>query len=509
MTSQRQQARANTIVCEHLVHAFFPLSFSAEDKASRPADSLEAWTQRVLASRIADLSAQLGWEPDDAHTLQDPAWVVMEAGRSLALADFYGHMRQIVGKQDDDPGVCCSFALATPLLSRFKSASNRVHKRLLTVTFGEAAARRCGFASVTACIDGARLFAFCTGIAILDLSWHYEVEGELPIGCVLEGNYLLSHDNHARRNQDDAAPDRLDPARLHAIAQTLLPAGSREQGRLHLDRRILYSMVKLGTPVDADTARVLATWLSHRQTTDYHPPAELEREGLWQPFPYLCHASAPEGGASVIFDAGQTSGFVQGFVKGSGNNTYLPLFVASLHNHFWLLNQTEWIPARRRKAGGRAETEELERLYEQTIEFRRYFYFPMVSQISLHNTFYQHWQDTLRIPERLHFVEQTARDVAELIKTRRTRWLGRTSGAVAGFLLAHEVLELFSATGLPGSLPDLRVWLATILHAPPAVLENMTTRVERWELGIFFGSLAGALVGLWLSWNFGARDKKE
>jgi hypothetical protein len=509
MTSPRQQARADTIVCEHLVHAFFPLSFGSTDQASRPTKLLEAWAKRVEALSVAGLSAQLGWEPDDAHTLQNPAWVAMEAGRSLALGDFYGHMRQIVGKQDDDPGVCRSFALNTPLLSRFKNDRNRVQKRLLSITLGEAAAARCGFASMTACIDDARLFAFRTGIAILDLSWHYEVEGPLSIGCVLEGNYLLSHDNHPGHNKHDVAPDRLDPARLHDIALALLPAELRGRGLLHLDRRILYSMVRLDTPVDADTARVLATWLSHRQTTDYHPPAALEGEGLWQPFPYLCHASAPEGGASVIFDAGQTSGFVQNFVKGSGNNTYIPLFVSSLHNHFWLLNQTDWIPAHRRKAGGRAETEELERLYEQTVEFRRYFYFPMVSQISLHNTFYEHWQDTLHIAQRLRFVEQTARDVAELIKTRRTRWLGRVSGAVAGFLLTHEILELLSTTGLSGSIPDLRVWLAILPHAPPPVLENMIALVERWEMVIFFGSVAGALVGLWLSWNFGAQDKKE
>ena len=105
-------------------------------------------------------------------------------------------MRQILGKQDDDAGVCRSFVLNTPLLSRFKNDRNRVQKRLLTITLGEAAARRCGLASVGVCIDSARLFAFRTGIAILDLSWHYEVEGDLPIGCVLEGNYFLSHDNH-------------------------------------------------------------------------------------------------------------------------------------------------------------------------------------------------------------------------------------------------------------------------------------------------------------------------
>ena len=37
----------------------------------------------------------------------------------------------------------------------------------------------------------------------------------------------------------------------------------------------------------------------------------------------------------------------------------------------------------------------------------------------------------------------------------------------------------------------------------------MTTLVEHWEIGIFLGSLIGALLGLWISWNFGALNKKE
>jgi hypothetical protein len=42
-------------------------------------------------------------------------------------------MRQILGKQNDDPGVCRSFDLNTPLLSRFMGDNNRPQKRLLSL----------------------------------------------------------------------------------------------------------------------------------------------------------------------------------------------------------------------------------------------------------------------------------------------------------------------------------------------------------------------------------------
>lgn len=509
MSNSHQQAKTSPGVGEHLIHGFFPLTFSEVGNESKPEAMLNVWTTSVLGLHVADISKRLSWEPDDANTLQQPAWALMKVDKGLVLKDFYPHVRQILGKGHGEPFLCQSFVLNTPVLSRFKGNNNRLQKRLLEINLRQAAAKRCGLASLCACIDGARLFSFRTGVAILELFWYYEVDGELSFGTVLEGNYFLSHDNHSQSNKPETQLHQLNSQNLRTIAQALLPDLPGKRCFLHPDRRILYSAVKLNQDVDDETLQALATWLSQRQTTDYQPSLETHRDSIWQPFRSLCHASALDGGASVIFDARQVSGFVQSFVRGTNHNLYIPLFVTSLHNHFWLINQTEWIPTRRGQAGSRAETENLEHLYEQTVEFRRYFYFPIVSQITLHNTFYKRWQDTLRISERLHFVEQTARDVAELIKTRRIRWLRRISGAAGGFLLTHELLEFLSASGLPGSIPNMRLWFVKYFSAAPEVREHMMEIVEHWEIGIFLGSLIGALLGLWISWNFGTQSNHE
>ena len=133
------------------------------------------------------------------------------------------------------------------------------------------------------------------------------------------------------------------------------------------------------------------------------------------------------------------------------------MFVASLHNHLWLLAQTEWLPARA-QSGKRRQIHNLEEVYERAVEFRRFFYFPMVSQISLHNAFYECCEKVFKIMERQRFLEQTTRDIAELLKARRTKWIGRISGAAAGFLVGHELLDIVSQSGLPYTMPNLRVW---------------------------------------------------
>lgn len=494
-------------VAEHRIHAFFPISMFDVSTSFAEEATLEQWADSAKNLTLATLAGRLGWATESAGSPDESIWREIREGKPLLISDFYPHVRQILGEHANDPGLCRSFSLGTKLLERGPGDNNRPVKRRLRMALGNAAFSRCGLRSIDICVDGARLFAFRSGLAIVNIFWHIDSDGDLSADGLLEANYFIAHGDHRLIHLLDG---NLQPAdcSLHEIVESLLPKVSSKQPWVHLDRRILYSVVRLDREVDAAAMEALAASLSHLQTRDYRLSPKSGIGEVWQPFVYVCHAIASEGGASVIYDQGQASGFVQAFVKGTHHNTYIPLFLSCLHNHFWLLNQTEWIPARRR-AGGHAEVDALEHLYEATIEFRRYYHFPLVSQISLHNVFYQKWQRTLQIDERLNFVEKTARDVTELVKSRRIRFVERLSGAVGGFLLTHELLEFISSSGLPGSVADWRVWLVQAAHASPEDLELLVHTIEHWEIGIFAGSLIGAAIGLWLSWNFGARLKQE
>lgn len=500
------------LVGEHRIHTLLPLTFG--DKEKTKVKVLENWKKGVLALQIEDLLERLAFS--EPYTLSHSsaeaslAWRSLD-GKGLALNDFYPYVQQILGVDTYRPLLCLPFVLQGALLAQKKGGK----KRLFSLPLKPAAQQRSGHHTLDVQLDGARLFLFRTGVAILDIFWHYETPaGALDMSALLEGNYYLSHDNHSHSKTESGSiakevSSTLTPQSLRTIAEALLPNVAGQKPIVHAGRRILYSLVSLTEPVEQNTLRTLATWLSHRQTTDYQPTAEIAAEGLWQPFPYLCHGYAPEGGATVMFKTEQASDFVNNFVSHSGHNTYIPLFISSLHTHFWLLSQTEWIPAQRYHENSRAEKESIEQVYMQTVEFRRYFSFPTVSQLSLHNGFYRHWQEALSIPERLHFIEQTARDVADLIKARRSRLIGRLSGALGGFLVTHEVLEGLSVSGLPDSIFNLRVWVIDAPYWSPALRAHLVQLVQHWELGIFFGSVLGGLLGLWVTWNFDSILKEE
>jgi hypothetical protein len=462
-------------------------------------------------------------------TDNNPAvWQLQDKGKGLSLGDFYPYIRQIIGGDDSNQlKLCTSFRLATPqILSQVKGGKDR----LFTLDLTPSAQKRCGRNAPMFQFDDARVFVFRSGIVILDLSWHYEKQNNveennaeesdedkkrLKVNAVLEGNYLLSHDNHRSKHGkdqtsiNDEESHGMTAQRLRDIAEALLPKIGDFVPEIHADRRILYSLVEISKEVKAEQLSQISIWLSHRNTSDYMPSKNIVEHDLLQPFPYLCHAASIEGGASVICQASMESEYIEHFISGSASKAYLPLFIASLHSHFWLLNQTQWIPAGRSKSNSREESEGMDSVFEDTVGFRRNFHFPLVSQISLYNRFHAHWQEALKIPERIRFQEQTARDVSELLKTRRTRWIGRFSGAVGGFLITHEVMEIVSKNGFIGAVPDMRVWLVDVAFKSHDEIEHMVSLVENWEYAIFVGSLVGAAFGFLLSFWFDKVVKKE
>ncbi len=524
-------AQRDVLLGGHAIHGLFHLNldFGPIEKVE---DTLRQHVEQVTKISADDLPKRLSLSKPQADLQNARLWEPLN-GKGMALDDFYPYARQIMGAKADEATVCISLGLGR----EGKQALTQLlggKPRLWRLRLGQAAQNRCRQNAIDLQFDNARLFLFRTGVVILDLSWHYSSRnGTLPADVVLEGNYLLSHGNHPTKapaaSEDGPAP--LDPLQLLEVAQALLPQSWAQTAPLQPNRLLLHSVANVADGADEEGLLELGIRLSHRQTSDYRPKSQPLESHVLQPFPYLCHMLAPEGAASVILaekvkpdasvsndaepKAGSVVGvdragsrFFENFVSSSGTNTYVPLFVASLHNHLWLLAQTEWLPARG-QGGKRHEIHDLEEVYERTVEFRRFFYFPMISQISLHNAFYERSQEVFKIAERQRFLEQTTHDIAELLKARRTKWIGRISGAVAGVLVSHELLDIVSQSGLPGTMPNLRVWLADTAHASPTVIEPMVRLVERWDLIMFLGSVAGGLVGYWAAWYFDKSPKGE
>ncbi|HOI67038.1 MAG TPA: hypothetical protein PLD03_10575 [Thiomonas arsenitoxydans] len=500
-------APPSLFLADHAIHGLFHLDLDS-GRIEGVDKALHMRAEQARAMRAGDLPARIHLPNPQAQS-QQSLWEA-PSGKGMALDDFYPYARQILGAKAEQTTVCVSLTLSSEgkqALTQVKGGKPR-HWRL---RLGKAAQERCGRDLIDLQFDKARLYLFRTGVVILDLRWRYVQDGDvLPASVVLEGNYLLSHGNLQGKTPtaSDGDPEPLDAHRLLEIAQALLPEEWTEQAPLQPGRRLLYSLARTQGSASEEAILELGIRLSHRQTSDYRPKPQPLESSVLQPFPYLCHVLAPEGTASVIATDPTASDFANNFVCGTGANTYVPLFVSSLHNHLWLLGQTEWLPAQRH-GDKRHEVHDLEEVYERTVEFRRYFYFPMISQISLHNAFYERSQQVFKIAERQRFLEQTTHDIAELLKARRTKWIGRISGAVAGFLVSHELLDIVSQSGLPGSMPNLRVWLVETAHASPTVIESLVRLVERWDLIVFFGSLAGALLGYWAAWYFDKSPKAE
>ncbi|WP_248885558.1 hypothetical protein [Acidithiobacillus acidisediminis] len=503
-------------VASHKIHGLFPFSFGQEEPSGglMGADALQNVARRVTSATATDLELTAPTITEGGVSLaagnfeaNGPVWKE-SSGKGLATEDFYPIIRQIIGSRAEHfPLLCIPLDLAQPTMFSQRKGGK---PRLWQLPIGAKAKERCRLGeheTLALQLLDARLYLFRTGIGILDLAWRYP--NVKRADRILEGNYVLGHARAPQiKNLDATEHDVFGPQQLVLLAGRMIRPLVPEYDSSRSSRNILYSILE----IDADSPEpldLLTTRLSHRQTIDYQPAQEMIQATIWQPFPYVCHGASLEGGASVVRGEPIASDFLKGFVEGTGPKTYLPLALASFHAHFWLLNRTEWIPMERTRSGSRQEREGIEEIFETTVEYRRYFQYPVVSQISLHNRFHRLWEEALSIPERIRFQEQTAKDVAELIGARRSRWIGRLSGAVGGFLVTHEVLEAFASSGLPFAMPDMRTWFVITANKTPEVLRPMLALVEHWEIGIFLGSLLGAALGLWSMWNFDKTIGKE
>ena len=510
----------NSIISNN-IHGIFPayyelpeLGFDKEKSINKYKESVTKWIlPQEFITRILS---------DPPKEVESPIWKLKPSEEKVSLNDFFPHIRQILGEKGK-PNLAMVFEMANPhMLSQIKGGKKRIWE------FGleKAATQRTGLKKITLMINGARFYLFRTRIGILDLHWQYLNSNEdqcvgLSIDDVLEGNYHLSHDNHATMESESKGP-RI----LRELAEVLLPEIDGIKPNTHSSRRILYSFINYrlrsqeipenikekddsNRKSNKEELRIFALRLSHRQTKSYNPKGFYFKKKIFHPFPYLIHASGIEGGATIVLTRECDPEVLRNFIDDKGKNTYLPLFISAMHSHFWLLNQSQWLPERLSSKDSRSEKLKFAALYESVVEYQRYFYPALVSQVSVHNQFHEHWQKVLKIKERLENIKKTSQITVSLIQERRTQWIAIVSGAVGGFLVGREILEAISYNGYWENILPLKEWIVRYPHMSSQVQEMYLNRIKIWERFEIIGSFMLALLGGLLAWIYGKSMEKD
>ena len=493
--------------------------------------------------------------PDTALKENSPLWRKSEPGE---WQDFYSNVRQILGKPNK-PTICLSFELADKtLLSQLKGGKPRI----IPISLNQAAKKRSGIDLIYFQIDNAKLYLFRTGVAILDISWHYcsykkydlnaketkeskdlkvasetkketdennhiknkpdsedlKIEdGGIFINALLEGNYFLSHNNENPPNNPnnntktdfDSVKEPVDKDFIQNLSKYLIPDIGIDRYEPYSHRIIIYTLANIeDNNKTLEDKLLISSRLSRRWTSDYTPNIESINKNYLSPFPYIMHLPSLEGGATTVYINNESPEVVKNFINNQANNTYIPIYIAALHSHFWLLNKTQIIPTRNFGKDSKEEKKYFANLLESVIEFKRFFHNILISQISIHNDFYNLLQTKFKINERLNALEDITSKNTQIISERRIKWIAPISGAIGGMILTKEILDIFANNGIFYKKPTLKEILFNIQNHNLNAIEPLMQLSHNWDIIIFTGSLIGGALGLVLAWYFDASIKK-
>lgn len=478
-------------IVDHSVHLYyefsyeFPLDSFDNDKCR---NNIDEQIKQATVNAGADACIKL-LARKSGKTMWQPL------GGGDALCDLEPHMQAILG---GDAKICLAYKLATTdLVSKYHSLGEHEGKKVTKkknwrIQYTAAAKKRSGMSSVELQINEIRLFVFRSGVALLEVTVKYQ--GRVTQALLLESNYALTHDH----KQGECPVGTVHGGDLRDLAAALVPTVANFRPQAIKGRVNVYTIAKLESNPGVDALRGLGMRLAQRQTSDYLLLEENTQHHCLTPFSNLCHAAAVEGGASLVaMVSDQGSSFIDRFVTATGRKTYLPIYIYQLHNHYWLLNHLRGI-SREGSAGGAAEDVRLDQKLESIVDFRRYFQFSQISQISAHNSFHDLWQRELKAEERFRHLNEAATTIGEHVRERRTRWVSHVTATVGGYLLGSGLMENLSKVVPMINLPNLLLEnLGDITHR-----ERLRQLSESWDMAIVCAGLLIAAGSFYLSWRF-------
>ena len=262
-------------------------------------------------------------------------------------------------------------------------------------------------------LDHIRLHLFRTGVGLIvvDLRLAGQNRGPSPVaaGALVTVIPLLTHERRtpslgwADNWTDEAARFPL----RDALAALIAPAGCVPTG---WDRTYSYCALVYNTPIGVGEARDIAFRLSRHYSMRYRPDSGLPGTVFVAPFENVLHAASREGGCTLINGTTDAAGIqaelLSTWTTQSHAHVYLPLQVAALHELVALLGMAQ--DSTRPATAKGFDTKFLRRLSERFLLFRLRYRFARVSNITMHDQFFEATAQALGLEE---IADKIARDL--------------------------------------------------------------------------------------------------
>lgn len=146
-----------------------------------------------------------------------------------------------------------------------------------------------------------------------------------------------------------------------------------------------------GACVGGDTLQAMAFSLAHRQTSEYLPILTQFENGIYQPFANIVHAMSIEGGATVL--CVNESEYSKNFIANPLKSFYLPMVMLSYVEFVYLVNViSRASPTITLHKKDKSTILALEKIREELLAYRFYYWFSKVSHLTQHNDFYKKWR---------------------------------------------------------------------------------------------------------------------
>jgi hypothetical protein len=236
-------------------------------------------------------------------------------------------------------------------------------------------------------------FASGVGLALVTLEWGGKQPLTLDALQLLLSRLTPNREKDVLRWAHLAAPPEDQRFSLGwLLGQVLVSATCRFEV---WSRFFTYVYATLPAGTDPDAMSDAAWRLSRHYSPGYGAEPSFPGTELYAPFADIRHALSLEGAATV---ANQASDFVaNGGLAGRFGNCYLPLAILAYHEHAYLLDIAQ--EAARVPPGddAGAQVEALRHMTDRFLRFRLRYRLALVSDITMHNAFYERMRRSLQL----------------------------------------------------------------------------------------------------------------